>query len=274
MRQVVHAHIGELRYEPSPKHIRVMLDDELVADTTQAQLIWEPRRVVPSYAVPQADLRAKLEPAGSSDPESNATVGLRLPSVTERPILDPSIPFEVHSAKGTAFDVVGGAGSRAGAAFRPDDADLAEYVVLDFDAFGWLEEDEPVVGHPHDPFHRIDVLASSRRVRLELEGQVLAESTRAMFLFESLLPTRYYLPADDVTAELLPSDHVTYCAYKGRATYSSVDLPGGDAIAWSYHEPLDDALKVRDRIAFFDERLDVVLDGERLPRPITPWSRR
>jgi uncharacterized protein (DUF427 family) len=274
MRQVLFGHIGELRYEPTPKRVRAMLGDELVAYTNEALLIWEPRRIVGSYAVPQADLRAKLEPVGSSEPESVATVGLRLPSLTERPILDPSIPFSVHTAEGTAFDVVATGGTRSSAAFCPDDADLADYVVLDFDAFEWLEEDEPIVSHPRDPFHRIDVLSSSRHVRLELEGTVLAESNRAMFLFESLLPPRLYLPVEDVTAQLLPSDQVTVCAYKGRATHLSVDLPGGDAIAWTYHEPLDDALKVRDRVAFYDERLDLVLDGERRERPITPWSRR
>ncbi len=144
--------------------------------------------------------------------------------------------------------------------------------MLDFGAFEWREEDEPIVAHPHDPFKRIDILASTRHVRLELEGRLLAESSRPLLLFETLLPVRFYLPPDDVTVELEPSGTVTYCAYKGRASYYSV--PGGPAdLAWTYHHPLRDAEPVRDRIAFFDERVDVIVDGERRQRPATLWSR-
>jgi uncharacterized protein (DUF427 family) len=164
---------------------------------------------------------------------------------------------------------------RPGAGFRLADPDLAGYIVLDFGAFdGWLEEDEPNVAHPRDPFHRIDVLPSSRHVRLELDGQVLAESSRPMLLFETMLPVRHYLPREDVRAELVPSDTRTYCAYKGQASYWSVTV-GGQAvpdIAWTYQQPLHDAAQVRDLTAFFDERVDVVVDGERRERPITPWS--
>jgi uncharacterized protein (DUF427 family) len=138
---------------------------------------------------------------------------------------------------------------------------------------GWYEEDEPN-GPPRDPFHRIDVLTSSRHVRLELDGQVLAESSRPMLLFETMLPVRYYLPSEDIRAELSPSSTRTYCAYKGQASYWSATV--GDqavpAIAWTYQEPLHDATQVRGLTAFFDERVDVVVDGERHERPITPWS--
>jgi uncharacterized protein (DUF427 family) len=166
---------------------------------------------------------------------------------------------------------------RPGAGFRPDDADLAGYVILDFTAFDrWFEENELNVAHPRDPFHRVDVLPSSRQVRLELDGQVLAESSRPMLLFETMLPTRYYLPREDVRADLTPTGTRTFCAYKGQASYWSAGA--GDHsltdIAWTYTEPLHDAAEVRGLIAFFDERIDVILDGQRLDRPITPWSSR
>ena len=160
---------------------------------------------------------------------------------------------------------------RGRAAFRPDDPDLADYVILEFDAFEWREEDEPIVSHPHDPFGRIDVLRSSRHVRIEHDGRLLAESSRPMLLFETLLPVRFYLPREDVAVELEPSDTATYCAYKGRASYFSVP-DGPRDVAWTYHEPLHDAEPVRDRICFFDERLDVIVDGERGERPVTPWT--
>jgi uncharacterized protein (DUF427 family) len=251
--------LESLRYEPTPKRIRVSLDGLPVADTRNARLVWEPRRVVPTYAVPVPDFAARLEP--SDDGETRST----------SPILDPRTPFTAHTSSGTVFDVVVDGGRARAAAFRPDDSDLTDYALLDFAAFDWLEEDEPIVAHPHDPFHRIDILRSGRGVTVELGGRRLAESSRPLLLFETMLPVRFYLPREDVVAELEPSDTVTFCAYKGRASYFS--LPGGPHdIAWTYHEPLREAEPVRDLICFFDERLDVVVDGELRDRPVTQWS--
>ena len=261
---------GLLRHEPIDRRVRASLEGRTIADSTRAILVWEPRRVVPTYAVPVAALKAQLVPAGAES-GADEDVGVRLPAISSRPILDPSVPFDAHSCAGTAYDVIAGEETGAAAAFRPDDPDLAAYVVLEFAAFEWREEDEPVVSHPHDPFGRIDVLRSSRHVRVELDGRLLAESTRPMLLFETLLPVRFYLPRDDVKVHLEPSDTATYCAYKGRASYYS--LPDGPRdVAWTYHEPLHDAEPVRDRICFFDERFDVIVDGNRHDRPITPWS--
>jgi uncharacterized protein (DUF427 family) len=271
MRDQLGSTLGSLRYEPTAKRIRAMLGGQPVADSTGALLLWEPRRVVPTYAVPAVDVVATLAPAGSADPAAHEDVGLRLPEVSSRLILDPRIPFAAHTSAGTSLDVESAGQALPGAAFRPADPDLADYIVLDFAAFSWLEEDEPILSHPRDPFHRIDVLRSRRHVRLELHGLLLAESSRPVLLFETLLPVRCYLPREDVAVDLQSSDTVTYCAYKGRAAYFS--LPGGPYdLAWTYRQPLHDAEPVRDRVAFFDERVDVVLDGERRDRPITPWS--
>lgn len=150
---------------------------------------------------------------------------------------------------------------------------MGGHLILDFGAFdAWLEEDEPTVGHPRDPFHRIEILHSSRHVRVELGGTLLAESSRPYLLFEPPLPVRYYLPREDVRADRLrPSPTRTTCAYKGRASYWSAD--GADDIAWSYREPLREAAEVAGRIAFFNERADIVVDGAAVERPVTPWSR-
>jgi uncharacterized protein (DUF427 family) len=272
MMELLAAKLGSLRYEPTAKRIRASIGGEPVADTRDARLVWEPRRVVPTYAVPATDLLAQLVPAGAES-GADEKVGVRLAAVSSRPILDPSVPFAAHSCAGAAFDVIAGDETGAAAAFRPDDPDLADYVVLDFGAFEWREEEEPIVSHPRDPFHRIDVLRSNRDIRIELDGGLLAESSRAMLLFETLLPVRFYLPRDDVKVALETSGTVTYCAYKGRASYYS--LPdGAPDLAWTYRDPLHDAEPVRDRIAFFDERVDVVVDGQRRERPITPWTNR
>jgi uncharacterized protein (DUF427 family) len=270
MMDLLSGRLDALRYEPTAKRVRVLVGGELIADTCDARLVWEPRRVVPTYAVPIAALTAQLVPAGA---ESGVDVhdGLRLPAISSLPILDPTVPFGAHSCAGTAFDIIAGDESAAAAAFGPDDPDLADFVILDFAAFDWREEDEPVISHPHDPFSRIDVLRSSRHVRVESDGTLLAESSRPTLLFETLLPVRFYLPREDVAVGLEPSETTSYCPYKGRASYFSVP-DGPRDVAWSYPEPLRDVEPVRDLICFFDERVDVTVDGKHRDRPITPWT--
>ena len=262
--------LGALRYEPIDKRIRGTLGGRTVVDTGRAVLVWEPKRVVPSYAVPAGDIDAELAPAVNGRENEPATP----PQLGERPIYDPSVPFSVHTADGEPRDVTVDGVLRPASAFAIADDQLDGYVVLDFGAFdAWYEEDELNVSHPRDPFHRIEIVHSSRPVRVELDGRVLADSTRPYLLFESMLPVRYYLPADDVARELLaPSDTRTACAYKGQASYLS--LPDIPDIAWTYPDPLREAAEVKDRIAFFNERVDLVIDGRPIQRPVTPWSKR
>ena len=276
VRSAMMSGLGQLRHEPTGKRVRASSGGRTLVDSTSAVLLWEPRRVVPSWAVPVGEVTAELVPAEQSDRLAD-DVGLSLPELTGLPILDPSIPFAAHTADGRAVDIRADGTSLPGAGFLLDDPDLDGYVALAFDAFDeWWEEDVRNVGHPRDPFHRIDVLPSSRSVRLELDGQLLAESTRAVLLFETLLPVRFYLPPEDVAAETRPSATRSTCAYKGHASYLSPVVDGRevDDLAWTYAQPLPEAADVAGRIAFFDERVDVVLDGVRRERPVTPWSRR
>jgi uncharacterized protein (DUF427 family) len=135
----------------------------------------------------------------------------------------------------------------------------------------WLEEDEELIGHARDPFKRIDCRRTSRHIRVSIGEQVVADTRRAVALFETNLPTRWYIPRDDVSAELVPNDtHRTTCAYKGHATH--YDVGGERAIAWSYELPLNDALPVRSMIAFYNERADIEVDGQLEERPRTQWS--
>jgi uncharacterized protein (DUF427 family) len=268
--------LGQLRYEPTAKRIRALSGGKTVVDTTRAVLLWEPRRIVPSYAVPVEDIRADLaasRPAAASNPDD---LGHQMPDVSARPVLDPSIPFTVHTCDGEPVDIVIGDRANPYSGFRIEDDDLPGYIALDFAAFdAWYEEDQVNWGHPKDPFHRIDVLASSRQVRLEIDGEVLAQSSRPVLLFETLLPTRYYLPPQDVRVALVPSQTRTLCAYKGQASYWSARLDGRSIpdLAWTYQSPSAEAAQIRDLVAFFTERVDLVLDGTRIERPVTPWSR-
>jgi uncharacterized protein (DUF427 family) len=273
IRELLMGELDSLRYEPIDKRIRALLADRTVIDSTSAMLVWEPKRVVPAYAVLAEDIDAKLSPAARAS-EPQGVDASDAPQLAGRPVFDPSIPFSVHTSEGEPLTIHAPGAKRDAAAFRPVDADLAGYVLLDFDAFdAWLEEDEQNVAHPRDPFHRIDVARSSRHVRIETGGDVLAESSDPYLLFEPPLPVRYYLPPEDVRRDLLrPSDTRTFCAYKGQASYWS--LEGEDDLAWSYAQPLRDAAEVSGRLAFFNERVDIVVDGRRLERPVTPWSRR
>jgi uncharacterized protein (DUF427 family) len=245
----------ELRYEPLAWRVRAEAAGATVLDSTRALLVWEPRRVVPSYAVPLADVRAPTTPAPASDRQ-----------VEVEGVLHPGIPFAVHTTAGEPLSV----GDRAGAGFRLADAPLDGYVLLDFRAFdAWYEEDEQVASHPRDPFHRVDVRRSSRPLRIELAGLLVAETTRAGVLAETSLPTRFYLPREDVRAVLLPSARRTVCPYKGEASYWSIDVGGRreEDVGWSYEQPLPELAAIAGRIAFWDERADVFLDGERRERP-------
>jgi uncharacterized protein (DUF427 family) len=274
LRDVLMQELPTLRHEPIEKRIRATLGGRTAVDSTRALLVWEARRVVPTYAVPEEDVRGELAPAPAEPPVADdaGIAAMGAPRLGDRPVLDPSVPFSVRSTEGEPVTVRVDGGTAA--AFRAADPDLDGYLILDFDGFDeWFEEDERNVGHPRDPFHRIDIVHSSRHVRVELDGEILAESSAPFLLFEPPLPVRHYLPPEDVQTDLLrPSDTRSFCAYKGQASYLSY---GDEAdIAWHYPAPLREAAEVTDRIAFFSERVDLVLDGTRLERPITPWSPR
>jgi uncharacterized protein (DUF427 family) len=139
----------------------------------------------------------------------------------------------------------------------------------------WLEEDEPVYVHPRDPYTRIDILASSRHVRIELDQLVLAESGKPTILFETGLPPRLYLPPADVRLDLLrPTERRTGCPYKGTASYWTVEINGKPYadLVWSYPTPLPESQKIAGLLCFYDERVDLYLDGQRQERPRTPFS--
>ncbi len=146
------------------------------------------------------------------------------------------------------------------------DPDLDRYITIPWDSLDhWFEEDEEVFVHPRNPYARVDALRSSRHVRVERDGVLLAESDRPVILFETGLPVRYYLPREDVRLDALkPSETTSHCAYKGEARYWS---HGAEDIAWTYETPLREAEPVRDLVCFFNERVDIEVDGTLQERP-------
>ena len=186
-------------------------------------------------------------------------------------LLDPTGGTDTDEVKGER-DLLAVAGSD-GAAWRWLDGELAGLVGFDWHAMDeWLDEDEPLLGHARDPYSRIDVRQTSRHVRVSLEGKLLADTRRAKVLYEAGLPPRWYIPEEDVRMELLePNDGVqTTCAYKGHASYWNV----GDVenVVWTYRDPEQDAMPVKDMLCFWNERVDIELDGEPQERPYSPFS--
>jgi len=238
--------------EPTPKRIRVEVGGEVIADSRRAFMLHE-SGAQPIYYFPPEDVRSEFLEASDRH--------------THCPKKGDASYYTITA---------GGETVEAGAWYYPDPlpdapAALKGLIAFYFNRMGrWLEEGEEIFGHPRDPYHRIDARASDRHIRVSLDGELLAETTRAIGLFESNLPARWYLPRDDVQVALEPSDTVTVCPYKGTAGYFSA--PGVDDLVWYYAEPLDEAAKVKGLVCFFNERVDIELDGELQERPASPWS--
>lgn len=243
----------DIRVEHSRKRVRILLGGDLVADTTSALLVWE-LPYYPTYYIPAGDVRAELIPAGTdSDPR-----------------LGKADVLTVRTASATA--------EQAARRYQASPAaQLHDAVRFEWNAMTeWLEEDEPVYTHARDPHTRVDILASSRHVRVEVDGITVADSRSPRILFETGLPPRYYLPLTDIRTDLLrPSDTQSHCPYKGTASYWSVDTGNGsrhEDIVWIYRTPLPESQKIAGLAAFYDEKVDVFIDGVEQRRPHTKWS--
>ena len=242
-----------IKIEQGPKRVRAYLAGELVADTKSPFLVWE-WPYYPTYYFPVGDVRADLVPAGRTE---------HSPSRGEA---------EIYHVKVAGADA-------SGAALRYPDSPigtLRDLVRLDWNSMTeWFEEDEIVYTHPRDPYSRVDILASSRRIQVEIDGVTVADSRQPRILFETGLPPRYYVPLTDVRMDLLrPSNTQTHCPYKGTASYWSVDT--GQAVhtdvVWIYRTPLPESQKVAGLACFYNEKVDITLDGEPQERPRTHFS--
>ena len=270
--EVLFATFPQLRYQPTAKRVRALAGSDTLVDTVGAVLVWEPKRITPVYAVPEPDLAAELVPPGRQVGDA-AEYGVKV-MLDAPPALDPRTGFGKHTTPGDEYDVAAPGVTLPRAAFRPADPDLAGYVVLDFNSFDWLEDDEEIIGHPRDPFHRVDIRASSVPVEVKLDGVTLASTNGAQFLYETMLPVRHYIPPADVRLDLLEaSTKTTVCPYKGLASYWSYPAAeAGRNIAWMYDQRYRDAAQIHGLVCFFNERVDITVGGVPQERPVTPWS--
>ncbi len=243
---------GRIKIEQSAKRVRGYLDGQPVVDSVQPVLVWE-KPYYPTYYFPVTDVLAELAPDGTAHSPSRGE----------------AITYTVLSGE-----------RRAGtAALRYPDSPIAELrdlIRFEWDAIdAWFEEDEEVFVHPRDPYSRVDILASSKHVRVEVDGVSVAESTSPRLLFETGLPVRYYLPKTDVRMDLLEhTETITHCPYKGAAEYWSVRA--GDSLhtdlAWAYRAPVPESQKIIGLISFYNEKTDIFVDGVRQERPKTHFS--
>ncbi len=243
--------------EPSPRRVRAVFNGETIADSTDMKLVFETRHL-PVYYFPRTDVR--MDHLTATDHHSHCpykgdasywtvTVGDR----------------NAENAVWSYLDPIGGvSGLKDHMAFYWNKMDH------------WYEEDEEIFVHARDPYSRVDVVESRRPVKVVLGGETVAETTNARFLFETGLPTRYYIPAADVRTDLfLPSETTSQCPYKGTAHYHAIkigDKTFEDAV-WYYPEPIAECPRIKDYLCFYNERVDAIfVDGKEVSKPRTKWS--
>ena len=239
------------RVEPVPRRIRAMLAGEVVLDTTRALYVWEWPNY-PQYYIPIDDVNMSCLVDEHHEQRlkrgSAQRFGLLVGSVSVAKAVRVYTESTTDRLTGTA---------------------RFEWAALD----SWFEEDEEVFVHPRNPYTRVDALRSTRNLRIELDGVVLAESPSPVMVFETGLPTRYYFNRTEVDfSHLVATETVTSCPYKGETSgYWSVlveDQLHPD-LAWAYDFPTRQLIPIAGLIAFYNEKVDVIVDGERQPRPTT-----
>ncbi|MCL2419307.1 MAG: DUF427 domain-containing protein [Conexibacteraceae bacterium] len=230
--------------EPLRRRLRAELGGETVVQSDDAILLFEPGRYPVAYFPVDEFADGALRPIEhrSTHPELGETAW---------------------------YEVMGGTRSAAKGAWQhvalPEHAALLEgKVALAWRAMdGFYEEDDRILGHAADPYHRIDVRRTSRHIVVRAGDRIVADSTGPLVLYESGFAPRWYVPRDDVAAgALAPNEQQTFCPYKGIASYYDVDAVRN--AAWSYRAPLEDMATIGDLVSFEPDRVEVTLDGERL----------
>ncbi|KAK8214090.1 hypothetical protein IWZ01DRAFT_225632 [Phyllosticta capitalensis] len=249
---------GPVKTLPTSRRIRILLNGTYIADTTQALYVWEHDRF-PQYYVPLSSFK-KDSWTKTESIDNDAASLLRVTAgnhSTER-----VIAFSTSLDKdGDKSDLIHALQGMARVEFGSVDQ--------------WYEEDTPIYVHPKDPYKRVDIVHSTRPIRVLIDGKQVASATSSMHLFETTLPTRFYLPPTAVDESLLrPSNLVTLCPYKGDAEYHDVVI--GDRIfrdiVWYYKHPTLECAPIAGHLCFYNEKVDIELDGKMLERPVSKFA--
>ncbi|KAJ3472894.1 hypothetical protein NLI96_g13209 [Meripilus lineatus] len=223
--------------ERSLKRVRVLFGGKYIVDTTNAKLVWF-KPWYPTYSFSLDDIDQKY------------------------------LVKSIQSPSEQRYDIVVGDRKAEAAVTHHIEGDYKGLATIEFGAVdAWFEEDEQIFVHPKDPYKRVDVLQSSRHVRVELNGIELANTKKPRLLFETGLHVRTYISKTDCRLDLLePSTTTTQCPYKGVANYYHVNLPSGEQvkdIVWWYRTPQPECGDIKGLVAFYDEKVDVFVDGVR-----------
>ena len=237
--------------EPSARWVRAIFNGVTIADSKQTKLLVE-RGYRPVYYFPKEDVRTDLLQPTSQQTNSPAKGDASYWTIR---VGDRSVE------NGTWSYVTP----------IPEREDIKEYFAFYWDAMDtWYEEAEQIFAHPRDPYHRVDVMESTRRVRVVINGETVAETSEPRLLFETHHPTRFYIPPQDVHLEFFSAtDKHTRCPYKGQASYwtakvGDVEMPD---IVWSYPNPIIECPRIAGYLSFYNEQVDIYVDGEIERRP-------
>ena len=250
---------GLIYFEDFPRRMRAEFAGETVVDSRHAKLLHE-HGLLPMLYFPADEVRTDL--FRPSDKQTKC-------------------PWKGHASY-WSVDVSGQVAKNAVWEYQnpiPESPPLKGYFGLYWDKMDrWLEEDEETIGHVRDPYHRVDILDSSRHVKVSIDGVVVADTTRPKALYETSLPVRWYIPPEDASLEFLQKSNKpqSICAYKGYADYLSVKVNGevNDDVVWTYADPRREAERIRGHLCFYNEFVDIEVDGEPQPRPESPFSKR
>ena len=243
-------------WEPTARHIRAELNGEVIADSTNAMLMRESPYEL-SYFFPLEDVKIEFLEETDFSKESR--------------VRGPSQHWNVRVGDRVAEN----------AAFTyptqpADRPDFTGYIAFDWGAMDhWYEEAEEVFVHPRDPYHRVDTVLGKRHIKVVVDGVTIAETNRPWMLFETGLPTRYYFPPEDVNMGYLePTDLHTGCPYKGEASYWNIVVDGNvrENVVWGYLDPLPESHRLKGTLAFYNEKLDIYVDGELEEKPRTVFA--
>ena len=243
-------------WEPTARHIRAELNGEIVANSKNAMLLRESGYEI-YYFFPIADVRMDLLKTSDFSKESHVK------GSTKHWDVKVGDRIAEHAAF-TYVDVV------------DDRPDFSGYIAFEWKAMDhWYEEAEEIIVHPRDPYHRVDTIKSDRHIKVVIDGEVIAETRQPYLLFETHLPTRYYIPVEDVNFDYLePTQLHTSCPYKGEASYWNVTVNGTihENVVWGYLDPLPEIPKIKDTVSFYNEKVDIYVDGELEARPRTVFA--
>ncbi len=242
----------------SLRRVRVIFNGETIADSKHAKLVRE-SDALPVYYFPENDVRTDFFIAARHQ--------------TTCPYKGIASYWSVDAGDKQAENAVWSYKTPL-----PEAAGIANYFAFEWNKMDkWMEEEEEIFVHPRDPYKRVDVLQSSRHVRVVIDGETVADSRKPWLLFETNHPVRYYLPQDDVRMDLLVSSETrSRCPYKGPASYWSVKISGKiyRDMVWGYMAPIPECPKIKGLLCFFHERgADIYVDGDEIPRPQTKWAR-